>query len=154
MLTETERREIEHEVQTLGHRRAACVEALKIVQAHRVWVDDEGLRDAAAAVGLTTAEMDNVATFYNGVFRRRIGRHAILVCESVSCFVCGCEKLFEHLKKRLAIDAGQTTADGRFTLVPICCLGCCDRGPAMVIGKDLHTDLTPEKVDLILERYS
>ena len=77
----------------------------------------------------------------------------ILLCDSVSCWVNRADALLSHLRSRLGIRLGQTTADGRFTLLPAACLGACDRGPAMKVDEDLHTHLTAEKIDKILENY-
>jgi NADH-quinone oxidoreductase subunit E len=153
MLSEEERREIETEITRYPDKRAVCIDALKIVQRHRGWVSDESLADIAALLDLSPAELDGVATFYNLIFRKPVGRHVILLCDSVSCWIMGYERQREHLRGRLGIEFGQTTPDGRFTLLPIVCLGCCDRAPAMMIDEDLHTDLTPEKIDRALEGY-
>ena len=102
---------------------------------------------------MTPDELDSVATFYNLIFRKPVGRHVILICDSVSCWVMGYRGMEEHLKARLGIGFGETTADGRFTLLPNACLGVCERAPAMMIDEDLHTDLHPEKIDQILEKY-
>jgi len=77
----------------------------------------------------------------------------ILVCDSVTCWIMGYETIQEHLSKRLGVALGQTTADGRFTLLPIQCLGACDRAPAMMIDDELFTDLGPQEIENILERY-
>jgi NADH-quinone oxidoreductase subunit E len=154
MLSEAERREIEQELAHNGQKRGAAPEALKIVQRHRGWVSDEALRDAAALLEMTPAELDGVATFYNLIFRKPVGRHVILICNSVSCFVMEYTGLREHLRKRLGIDFGETTADGRFTLLPMVCLGDCDRAPAMMVDDALYDELTPGKIDEVLARYA
>lgn len=110
-------------------RKNAGIEALKIVQQSHGWVSDESLQDVAEYVGMSTAELDSVATFYNLIFRRPVGRHVILLCDSISCYVMGYEGLRDHLYNTLQIQYGQTTADGRFTLLPNCCLGTCDCAP-------------------------
>jgi NADH-quinone oxidoreductase subunit E len=153
MLSEQERIEIEEELPRYPTKRAVSIEALKVVQKHRGWVDDAAVRDIAAFLGMTPDELDNVATFYNMIFRRPVGRHVILTCDSVSCFIMGGETLREHLSTQLGIGLGETTTDGRFTMLPIVCLGDCDHAPTMMIDKDLHRNLTPEKLDTILERY-
>lgn len=153
MLTDEERREIEAELPHYDQKRAACVEAMKILQRHRGWLSDEALGDVAEFMGMTLEELDSVATFYNMIFRKPVGRHAILICNSVSCWIMGYGGLRDHLTSRLGIDLGQTTADGRFTLLPNVCLGTCDHAPALMIDDDLHRDLDPEKLDAILERY-
>jgi NADH-quinone oxidoreductase subunit E len=153
VLSDEERREIEAEVAIYAQKRAACIEALKVVQQHRGWVSDEAIDDLAEMLEMNAAELDGVATFYNLIFRKPVGRHVILICDSVSCWIMGYDNLREHLKSRLGSDLGETTADGRFTLLPSVCLGACDHAPVMMVDDDLHLDLTPEKVDQILAGY-
>ena len=153
MLTDAERQEIESHVAEYPYKRAACIEALKIVQRERGWVSDENLKDIAALLEMTPSELDNVATFYNLIFRKPVGKRVILLCDSVSCWLMGYERMREHLNERLEIDFGETTADGEFTLLPMVCLGDCDHAPVMMVGNDLHNNLDPEKIDQILERY-
>jgi NADH-quinone oxidoreductase subunit E len=153
MLTEDERREIQLELGQSDHKPAAIVEALKIVQRHRGWIADESVRDLAEFLEMTPDEIDAIATFYSLIFRRPVGRHVILICDSISCWIMGYEDLRTHLRDRLDIGLGQTSADGRFTLLPIPCLGTCDHAPAMMIDEDLYQDLTREKIDQILTKY-
>ena len=153
MLSDEERREIEAEVAIYAQKRAACIEALKVVQQHRGWVPDEALDDVAELLEMTPDELDGVATFYNLIFRKPVGRHVILICDSVSCWIMGYDNLLGHLRSRLGIALGETTPDGRFTLLPSVCLGACDRAPVMMIDDDLHLDLTPERIDQILAGY-
>ncbi|MCA9426118.1 MAG: NADH-quinone oxidoreductase subunit NuoE [Candidatus Omnitrophica bacterium] len=154
MLTAEERTEIEAEIAHYEQKQAACIEAMKIVQKHRGWLSDDGIRDVAEIMEMTPAELDSVATFYNLLFRQPVGRHVVMVCDSVSCWIMGYEKIRQYLMDKLGVGMGETTPDGRFTLLPICCLGNCDRAPAMMVGEDLHQDLTPEKIDAILEKYA
>lgn len=153
MLSADERREIEAVSPHYPTRQALCIDAMKIVQKHRGWVSDEGLRDIGELLGMSPADLDGVATFYNLIFRRPVGRHVIYLCDSVSCWIMGCGRLFQHVSDRLHLKPGETTADGRFTLVPIVCLGACDHAPVMMLDGDTHLDLDPAKVDSILERY-
>ncbi len=153
MLNEAERREIEETFQGLDQKQGACVEALKIVQRHRGWVSDDAIRDTAAFLEMSPAELDSVATFYSLIFRKPVGRHVILICDSAPCWIMGYEGVLKHLTSRLGVIFGQTTTDERFTLLPIACLGACDHAPALMIDDDLYTDLTPERLDEILERY-
>ena len=153
MLNEIENREI---VAHLGHyaeKRGGVAEALKIVQRRRGWISDEAVKDIAAALEMTPDEVDAIATFYTAIFRRPVGRHVILICDSVSCWIVGYGPLLEHLTARLGIGLGETTPDGRFTLLPIACLGLCEQAPAMMVDEDTHGNLTPEKIGQILERY-
>jgi NADH-quinone oxidoreductase subunit E len=153
MLSEEEKREIEIELRQYDYGYAACVESLKIVQKHHGWVSDENLQDLARFLNMTPDELDAVATFYSLIFRRPVGKHVILICDSITCWIMGYEDLRAHLTRRLGIGLGQTTSDGRFTLLPIPCLGTCDHAPAMMVDEDLHQDLDPAKIDQILTRY-
>jgi NADH-quinone oxidoreductase subunit E len=154
MLTAEEKKEIEAEFPRYEQKRAVCVEALKVVQRHRGWVSDEALVAVAEFLEMTPAELDAVATFYNLIFRKPVGKHVILVCDSVSCWIMGYERILQHLQDRLGIVLGETTADGVFTLLPIVCLGACDQAPAMMIDDELYGGLDPEKIDKILANYT
>jgi NADH-quinone oxidoreductase subunit E len=134
-------------------KKAACVEALKIVQEHRGWISDESLKGVAAYLEMSPEELDSVATFYNLIFRKPVGRHVILLCDSISCWVMGYENILAQLTQRLNIKYGETSADGRFTLLPNPCLGTCDCAPALMIGSDLYRNLKPEQLDEILSKY-
>lgn len=153
MLSEKETHEIAEELKQYKTRQAASVEALKIIQRSRGWVDDEGIKDLSAMLGMTPDELDGVATFYNLIFRKPVGAHVILICDTVSCWVMGYEKILAHLKNRLGIGLGETSPDGLFTLLPIPCLGACDKAPAMMIDEELYGNLTPEKIDELIKRY-
>jgi NADH-quinone oxidoreductase subunit E len=154
MLTAEEKKEIEAEFPRYEQKRAACVEALKVVQRHRGWVSDEALIAVAEFLEMTPAELDGVATFYNLIFRKPVGKHIILVCDSISCWIMGYERVLQHLQDRLGIVKGETTADGVFTLLPIVCLGACDQAPAMMIDDELYGKLDPDKIDEILTKYT
>ena len=153
MLTSDEQKEIEAVLRHYPLKKGAGIDALKIVQKHRGWVSDDALKDVAATLEMSPSELDTVATFYNLIFRRPVGRHVILVCDSVSCWIMGYDTLADHLKLRLGIGFGETTADGRFTLLPHVCLGACDRAPVMMIDEELFVDLDAEKIDGILASF-
>jgi NADH-quinone oxidoreductase subunit E len=153
MLKPEEIKEIEEALKIVPVRKAAGIEALKIVQEHRRWVSDETLQDVADYMKMSAAELDSVATFYNMIFRKPVGRHVILVCDSISCWVMGYENILTHLMKHLDIRLGQTTEDDRFTLLPNCCLGTCDRAPALMIDHDLYQNVSTEQLDEILQKY-
>jgi NADH-quinone oxidoreductase subunit E len=153
MFTDEIKRELEHCISDYPTRGQACIEGMLILQRHRGWLSDESIRELAVFLDMTVEELDSVASFYNHLFRKQVGRHVIWVCDSVSCWILGYESLLEHLEGRLGVGFGETTADGRFTLLPIQCLGACDQAPAMMIDTELHADLTPQKLDEILERY-
>jgi len=151
MLSEAERGEIEAEVARSFNLRAASVGALRIVQAHRGHVSDDAIREVAALLHMTPAELEGVATFYNLIFRRPVGERVLKVCDGVVCWMLGGQSLLQHLERRLGIRAGETTPGGRFTLLPICCLGDCDHAPVMMVNDALYRNVTPELLDRILD---
>jgi NADH-quinone oxidoreductase subunit E len=153
MLSEQEKKEIEAAADLYPLRRAAGIEALKIVQKRRGWVSDEVLSDVADVLKMSPTDLDSVATFYNFIFRRPVGRHVILVCDSVSCWIMGYDTIVNHLENRLGIGLGETTDDGRFTLLPNVCLGACDLAPVMMIDDQLYGELDADKIDKILASY-
>jgi NADH-quinone oxidoreductase subunit E len=154
MLSEEERKEIEHEIRQFEYKRGASIEALKILAKHRGgWVSDEGIQDLAPILEMTPEELDSVATFYNLVFRKPVGKHIVLVCDSITCFVMGYETLYAHLREKLGIKFGETTPDGQFTLLPNPCLGTCDHAPALMVDDKLYQDVTPEQLDQILASF-
>jgi NADH-quinone oxidoreductase subunit E len=150
MLTMEEQRKILAELETAEVPEAASVEALKIVQRSRGFVSDDAIKEIAPVLGMTEDELDGVATFYPFIFRRPVGRHLILVCDSVSCWIMGYEDILEHLKDRLGVGFGETTADGKFTLLPVSCIGACDHAPAMMVDGRLYGDLDIQRIDEIL----
>jgi NADH-quinone oxidoreductase subunit E len=105
-------------------------------------------------LGIGGAEVEGVATFYNMIFRRPVGRHVIKVCDSISCFLTGYDALRAEISRQTGLGYGETTADGRFTLLPVCCLGNCDRGPTLMIDDDTHGPVAPTEVAALLERYT
>jgi NADH-quinone oxidoreductase subunit E len=153
MLNEKEIQEITAELAHCATKASASVEALNIVQHHRGWVSDEAIKDVSAILEMTADELDAVATFYSFIFRRPVGRHVILVCDSISCWIMGYNPLLDLLKTNLGISFGETTADKRFTLLPVSCLGACDRAPAMMVDNDLYGPVTPEMMEETLNQY-
>ena len=153
MLAKEEIERIEKEIAKYPVKSAASIEALKIVQDSRRWISDEALEDIAEILEMSSAELENVATFYNLIFRKPVGRHIILVCDSISCWILGSDNILDSLNQKLGIGLGETTDDDRFTLLPIPCLGNCDHAPALMIDNDLHHDLNTDQLDNILEQY-
>lgn len=154
VLSDEERHDVEHALTHYPDGRAASIDALKAVQKRRGWVPDGALAPLAEMIGISAAELEGVATFYSLIFRQPVGRHVIKVCDSISCFLTGYDEIKLALEHKLGIRYGQTTADQRFTLLPICCLGACDKGPTLMIDDDLHGDLSVEGLDQILGKYA
>jgi NADH-quinone oxidoreductase subunit E len=153
MLSAKEIEGIKHAISIVPYKKAACVEALKVVQEHRRWISDESLKEIAEFMEMTPDELDSVATFYNLIFRKPVGRHIILVCDSISCWVMGYETLVKQLNEKLGIQFGETTPDERFTMLPNPCLGTCDCAPALMIDGDLYRNIKAEELNSILEKY-
>lgn len=153
MLTEEERPEVEEALSHYEDRRSAVITVLRLLQRHRGWISDESLLDVAEACNLTPDEVESRASFYNLIYRKPVGRHVILVCDSFACWTVGYQELRDALFRQLNIEFGQTTRDGRFTLLPIVCLGACDLAPAMKVDDDLHGPVGPDDVFRILSAY-
>ncbi|NLD15065.1 MAG: NADH-quinone oxidoreductase subunit NuoE [Gammaproteobacteria bacterium] len=152
-LSDAEHAAIEQEMQHYEDPRAASIEALKIVQQQRGWVPD-GAADAIGAIlGIPASDVEGVATFYSQIFRQPVGRHIIRVCDSMTCYIAGHEGVLDSIQSQLGIVPGQTTADDRFTLLPVCCLGNCDKAPALMIDDDTFGNVTAEGVASLLEAY-
>ena len=147
ILTAAEIDEIEHEISHLPDRASAAIDALKIVQAHRGWVSDESLHALADLLSMSSEDLDGIATFYNLIYREPVGEKVILFCDSVSCWLMDGDHVCQKIKDKLDIDYGQTTDDNRYTLLPVTCLGDCDHAPAMMVGDELHHDLTTNNID-------
>ncbi|WP_313089559.1 NADH-quinone oxidoreductase subunit NuoE [Pseudomonas sp.] len=152
-LSEAERSAIEHEMHHYEDPRAASIEALKIVQKARGWVPDGACDAIGELLGIPASDIEGVATFYSQIFRVPVGRHIIRVCDSMTCYIGGHESILGAIERQLGIVPGQTTADDRFTLIPVCCLGNCDKAPALMIDDDTFGDVQPDGVAALLEAY-
>ena len=153
MLSIEEREEIESHLLHYPQNQAACIDAMKIVQRRRGWISDEAIKELAEFFKMDPSELDSVATFYNLLFRKPVGRHVILACDSVSCWILGADRLRRSINKCVGIDFGETSTDGRFTLLPAPCLGACEQAPALLIDDDLVGNANPGDIDQILQRY-
>ena len=152
-LSEAERQAIEQEKQHFEDPRAVSIEALKIVQKQRGWVPDGACAAIGALLGIPASDVEGVATFYSQIFRVPVGRHILRVCDSMTCFIAGHEALLARLRDQLGIEPGQTSADGRFTLLPVCCLGNCDKAPTLMIDDDTYGNVSADALARLLEAY-
>ncbi len=150
MLTNEEKELLEKEVHGYVHREAAKISVLNKLQEWRGWISDETLKEAAEFLEITPDELDSVASFYNLIYRKPVGKKVIHVCDSASCWALGEPEVKAELKKCLNVNMGETTEDGAFTLLPIVCLGNCDNAPTMLVGKELHNRVKPADVKQIL----
>ena len=134
--------------------RAAVLPALYIVQEEAGCLPPDAMRPIAELLDVPESEVFGAATFY-ALFRWKPGgRHVISVCHNLSCSLLGAESIIEHLSRKLGVEEGQVTGDGRFSFQRIECIGRCDGAPAMLVGDEYHGELTPEKIDDILTRYA
>ncbi|PAU55264.1 NADH-quinone oxidoreductase subunit E [Pseudomonas sp. PIC25] len=152
-LSAAERAAIEAEMHHYEDARAASIEALKIVQQQRGWVPDGAIPAVAEVLGIPASDVEGVATFYSQIFRQPVGRHIIRLCDSMVCYINGHETIQAALEKELGIGLGQTTPDGRFTLLPVCCLGNCDKSPTLMVDDDTHSHLDTAAIARLLEAY-
>lgn len=152
VLSDSEVAAIDAEISHVPYSAAVAIDALKIVQEHRGWVSDESLKAVARHLEMPAAELEGVATFYNLIFRRPVGERVILLCNSITCWMKGYETLQAAISEELKIGLGETTTDNAYTLLPVTCLGACDRAPVMMVGEELHQDLTEAGVRALLGR--
>jgi len=148
-LTSDEIREIDAELAHMPQKSGAAIDALKIVQRNRGWVSDESLVAIANYLDMSPEALEGVATFYNLIYRQPVGEKVVLFCDSVSCWIRGCDGVKQKISEKLGVDYGETTVDKQYTLIPVPCLGACDKAPVMMVGDDLHTNLDNEKIDQI-----
>ncbi len=150
MLPESLRNELRAKIETADHPRELVVDIMFALQDHYGYLSDEAVEETAALLGMTPLEVEELATFYSFIYRKPVGRYVIHLCDSVICWMDGAESIQDYLCRKLGIRMGETTADGLFTLLPVCCIGYCDRSPAMLINRKVYGPLTCEKIDEIL----
>ncbi|MCW8306639.1 NADH-quinone oxidoreductase subunit NuoE [Acidiphilium sp. PA] len=150
-LDPAERTEIRNLLRHSPTARAAAIDALKLVQQRRRYIADDILTEIAHLLGLPVAELDGIATFYNLIYRKPVGQTVILLCDSITCWITGRDHLAQHIERRIGIKPGETSTDGRFTLLPIVCLGHCDHAPAMMANDVLHGDVDPATLDAMFD---
>jgi len=146
VLSDTELAEIDAEIAHVPTPAGAAIDALRIVQAHRGWVSDESLQAIARHLQMSAAELDGIATFYTLIFRQPVGEKVILLCNSVSCWMMGCDALQQKITDQLGIGLGETTADNQYTLLPMTCLGACDKAPVMMVADDLYENVDAQSL--------
>ena len=152
MIPEELKNELEARVASAITPREAAVDVMKELQRHFGWLTDEAVVAAAGVLGLSPLQVEELATFYEMIYRRPVGKRVIHVCDSISCWATGCETLMARIAAFLGVEPGETTADGIFTLLPCACLGMCGDGPAMMVGETLYGRLDPEKAEELLGR--
>jgi NADH-quinone oxidoreductase subunit E len=152
MLNKELRQALEQKTADADHPQEYVVDVLFALQEHYGYLTDEAVAEAAELVGMSTVAVEELTTFYPFLYREPVGRYVINVCDSVVCWMDGHESIQNHLMERLGIALGETTPDGLFTLLPVCCIGYCDRAPAILVNKKVYGELTPQKLDALLEK--
>ena len=133
-------------------KQSAVMSALRIAQDQNRGFLTEDLMDAVAEyLDMRPIAVYEVATFYSMYELEPVGKHKICVCTNISCMLCGSDTVVGHLSKKLGIELGETTTDGRFTLKEVECLGACVNAPVIQIGDTYYENLTEEKIDQVLE---
>ena len=142
---------LEKKISLADYPRELVVDVMFALQEHYGFLSDDALEEAAVLLDMTPLEIEELATFYTFIYREPTGKYVIHVCDSIICWMDGYESVRDHLCRKLGIKLGETTPDGLFTLLPVCCIGYCDRSPAMLINRKVYGPLTPETIDTILE---
>jgi NADH-quinone oxidoreductase subunit E len=151
-LSPAEIREINAEMGEYEDKTAVSTEALKIVQKYRRWVSDECLIAVAELLNIPPAHLEAVATFDNLIYRQPVGKTVIHYCNSVTCWMLGSDQVQERLCQHLNVELGEMSADGKYTILPIVCLGACDHAPVVMVGDELRLDITEDAINEILGR--
>ena len=149
--------EIREEVEELvgryppERRESALIPLLHLVQKARNHISDETAEDVAEYLGIPAQQVLGVVTFYSMFFRRPVGKYVIWHCKTLSCHLRGAPDVLDAMKRKLGVGVGETTPDGKFTLMVTECLGLCELAPAILVNEERYTNLTPESVVKILE---
>lgn len=152
MLPPDLRESLQEQITTVDHPRELIVDLMFAVQDHYGYLSNEAVEEVASLLNMSPLEVDELATFYTFVYREPVGKYVIHLCDSLICWMDDYESIRDHLCNKLGIEMGETTPDGLFTLLPVCCIGYCDRAPAILINKKVYGPLTIEKLDDILEK--
>ena len=153
VLSEAHERELTEILSRYPNKMAACIPTLHLCQnANDNWVSPEVIQFVAERLGLPSAHVKGVVTFYTLFNQQKPGKHQLWVCRTLSCALRGSEELLAHCERRLGIHVGDTTADGKVTLRTAECLAACGTAPVMQVNKTYHENLTTQEVDRILDR--
>jgi len=132
-------------------KRSALIPSLQIAQKEAGYLSTDLMLEIAGMFELTPNEIHEVATFYTMLYKKPVGKYVIQVCTNISCMLCNAEEILDHLAQKLGIKPGETSADQKYTLLEVECLGSCGTSPVIQINEDYYEDLTLEKIDCILD---
>jgi NADH-quinone oxidoreductase subunit E len=151
MLPDDLKEKLTAQIRAVAHPRELAIDIISALQDHHGYFSDEAMDQAAELLGMTSLELEELATFYTFIYREPVGRYVIHVCDSVICWMEAEEDLTAHLLDKLGIDMGGTTPDGLFTVLPVCCIGYCDRAPAILVNRKVHGPLTVQSLDQLID---
>lgn len=153
MFSAAAKAELAQILESYPEKRSAVLPALYLAQREYGYLSPQAMQEVAGLLELDPTEVNTVAAFYTLFYREPVGKFVIQVCEDLPCALCGAEKIISHLKERLGIEVGETTPDGLFTLQTVMCVAGCDKAPVMQVNLKYFEDLSPEKVDQILDSF-
>jgi len=151
MLSEATCRQIQTMMDKYPRKRSALIPALQLAQKENGYLSPETLCEIARMFSLTPNEVNEVASFYTMFYKKPVGKYVVQVCTNISCLLCNAEQIMEHLTRRLRIRPGETSPDKKYTLIEVECLGSCGTSPVIQINETYYENLTPEKLDRILD---
>ena len=137
-----------------GFESSLVLPCLRRIQEDRGWVADADIDALADYLGVPRIQIEEVLSYYTQFRRAPIGRWHLQACRNLSCSMRGAEGVIEHLGERLGIAPGETTADGRFTLSTVECLGSCGTAPVVMVNETYHEGMSPERLDALIERLA
>ncbi|WP_343192706.1 NADH-quinone oxidoreductase subunit NuoE [Buchnera aphidicola (Taiwanaphis decaspermi)] len=152
-LNEKEIKFIKNEKKKYLHSRSAIIEILKFIQKKRGWISKKNIIEISNILKISACDIEGVATFYSNIFRKPVGRNIIKYCDSVVCYINNYDLIVKKIYKILKIKKGETTNDDNFTLLPVCCLGKCDKGPVIMINNKIYSNVTTDSIIKIIEFY-
>jgi NADH-quinone oxidoreductase subunit E len=133
-------------------KMAACIPLLHLCQEQNGFVDDDIVTFVSHRLDLPPAHVKGVVTFYTLFNQHKVGKHQVWICRTLPCALRGANEMLHHCEKKLGVHAGETTTDGKITLRTAECLAACAGAPMMQVDKDYHENLTPDRVDALLEK--
>jgi NADH-quinone oxidoreductase subunit E len=142
---------LQEEISKVAYPRELALDVMFTLQRHYGYLSDQALEEAAQLLGMTPLELEELATFYDFIYREPVGKYVLHVCDGVVCWMNGHPSILDYLCRKLGVGVAETTADGLFTVLPTACIGYCDLSPAMLVNGRPYGSLTPEKIDGILE---
>ncbi|QCI26677.1 NADH-quinone oxidoreductase subunit NuoE [Buchnera aphidicola (Thelaxes californica)] len=133
--------------------KAAVIDSLKILQKRLGWVPDWGIYEISKLLNMSPEDVESIATFYSQIFRKPVARNLIRLCDSVVCYLNGYEILEKKINTLLNININCMTEDKKFTVLPVCCLGSCDKAPVIMVNSDIYYKVDKFSIINILDTY-